>query len=216
MAREDVAESVGPAGTSAEEARTAAEQSRFEEEWLRSLEPYEVLHNPVLGHEYRFLDTGTDADGTYLYTEFRLDADANHFSEHIHPEQAETWRVLSGEFEVIVDGETQTLGPEEELTLPAGVPHYHGNVSGVESRLLHEIRPAMDFDAGLRMFCELAQAGKTNENGENLLATAVFLSEHPDQLYMADPSIGVQKLLLRVLAPIGRLAGYEAEYPRPE
>jgi hypothetical protein len=72
----------------------------------------------------------------------------------------------------------------------------------------------MDFEAGLRMFCELAAAGKTNVKGQNLVATAAFLDAHQRQLYMARPSIGVQNVLITILAPIGRLLGYDAEYPR--
>lgn len=193
-----------------------SENTHFDEEWLFALAPYEVLDNPVLGHQYRFLHRLNDESDDRLFTEFRLQADAKHFGEHIHPEQEETWRVLSGAFGVVVNDEKRTLGPGEEITLPAGVPHYHGNVSGIEARLLHEIRPAMDFEAGLRMFCHLAEAGKTNANGENLLATAVFLSKHPNQLYMANPSIRVQNLILKALAPLGRVLGYEADYPPAE
>lgn len=187
--------------------------SRFDEATLRSLEPYEVLDNPVLGQQYRFLRRDSDETGEYLHSELRFDADAKHFDSHVQPEQDETIRVLSGEFEILLGDEHRTLGPGEEVTLPAGVPHYHGNVSGVETRILHEIRPPMDFEEGLRMFCELARAGKTNAKGQNLLATAVFLDEHPNQLYMASPSIRVQDLLFKLLAPVGRRLGYDAEYP---
>jgi len=191
-------------------------QSQFDETDLLAVEPYEVLENPVLKQEYRFLRRDTDEKGEYLHSEFRFQADAKSFGEHIHPDQEETLRVLEGEFEIVVDGDRQTLTVGEEATLPAGVPHYHGNVSGVETRVLHEIRPAMDFEEGLRMFSQLAQAGKTNANGENLLATAVFLAARPKQLYMASPSIRVQNLLLRALAPIGRLLGYQTHYPPAE
>jgi mannose-6-phosphate isomerase-like protein (cupin superfamily) len=205
----------GTASGKTDAERTGSGESRFDEQELRSLEPYEVLDNPVLGQQHRFIRRGTDEQGDYLHSEFRLRADAKSFGHHIHPEQEETCRVLSGEFEVIVDGEHRVLVAGEETTLPAGVPHYHGNVSGIETRILHEISPVMDFEAGLRMFCELAEAGKTNANGQNLLATAVFLREHPNQLYMATPSVMAQHLLFGVLAPVGRLLGYKTDYPPP-
>jgi len=192
---------------------TGSAESGFDARELVSLEPYELLDNPVLGHQYRLIRRGSDERGDYLHSEFRFRSDARHFDAHIHPEQEERIRVLSGEFEVVVDGERRTLVAGQEATLPAGVPHYHGNVNGVETRVLHEIRPVLDFEAGLRMFCELARTGRTNAKGGNLLATAVFLGRHPNQLYMATPSIRVQDLLVRVLAPVGRLLGYEEEYP---
>ena len=203
----------GTASGSTESEHTESGESRFDEQELLSLEPYEVLDNPVLGQQHRFIRRGADEQGGYLHSEFRLRADAKSFGDHIHPEQEETIRVLSGEFEVIVNGEQRTLVAGEEATLPAGVPHHHGNVNGIETRILHEIRPVMDFEAGLRMFSELAEAGKTNANGQSLLATAVFLREHPNQLYMATPSIRTQNLLFRILAPVGRLLGYKTDYP---
>jgi quercetin dioxygenase-like cupin family protein len=187
--------------------------SPFDEMHLPTVEPHEVLDNPVLGHQYRLLRRDTDDAGEFLQSEFRFDADASHFDAHIHPEQDETIRVLLGQFEVVVGEDRRTLGSGEEITLPAGVPHYHGNVAGVETRVFHEIRPPMDFEEGLRMFCELAAAGKTKAKGGNLVATAVFLDAHPRQLYMATPSIGVQNVLISVLAPLGRRLGYAAEYP---
>jgi quercetin dioxygenase-like cupin family protein len=188
-------------------------ESGFDEMRLGGVEPYEVVENPVLGHQYRFLRRDTNETVEFLQSEFRFDAGANHFDAHVHLEQVEWIRVISGSFAVVVGDDRRTLGPGEEITLSAGVPHYHGNVAGVETRVLHEIRPPIDFEEGLRMFCELAAADKTNARGQNLLATAVFLDPHPRQLYTATPSIGVQNVLITVLAPIGRLLGYTSEYP---
>jgi quercetin dioxygenase-like cupin family protein len=198
-------------GSTADE-RSGETTSRFDEATLRSLDPYGGLDNPVLGHRYRLLRRDADDAGEFFHSEFRFDADATRFDAHVHPEQDETIGVLSGEFEVAVGDDRRTLGPGEEFTLPAGVPHDHGNVPGVETRVLHEIRPPMDFEAGLRMFCALTQAGKTNARGQHPLAAAVFLDRHPRQLHPTRPSIRVRTLLFRLLVPLGRVRGYDAEW----
>lgn len=65
-----------------------------------------------------------------------------------------------------------------------------------------------------RWLAVLAREGKTNAEGTpNLLAMAVFLDAHPDLVYLSSPPIGVQKILFRLLAPLGRRLGYMADYP---
>jgi hypothetical protein len=68
--------------------------SHFDEPHLATVEPYEVLDNPVLGHQYRFPRRNTDEHGEFLQSEFRFEADASHFDAHVQPAQDETIRVL--------------------------------------------------------------------------------------------------------------------------
>lgn len=80
-----------------------------------------------------------------------------------------------------------------------------------------EVRPPLTADALLRALATLAQNGKTDAEGTpNLLALAVFLDANPNLVYLASPPIAVQKLLFKLLAPIGRRRGYVAEYPAGE
>jgi mannose-6-phosphate isomerase-like protein (cupin superfamily) len=181
---------------------------------LRSGEPYEIIDNPVVGQQYRLLERGSDADGEFLRLEVRYRADAKHFAEHVHPRQAESNHVLSGEMVVTVAGEERTVGPGERVTLPAGVPHSHRNASGIETRVLAELRPPMAWVPFARALAGLAREGKTDEDGmPNPLALAVLLNAYPDIVYLPAIPIAVQKLLFGLLAPVGRLRGYSTDYP---
>jgi hypothetical protein len=61
----------------------------------------------------------------------------------------------------------------------------------------------------------LGRDGKTDEEGApRLLQGAVMLAEYEDEYRLARPPLPVQKALLAVLAPIGRLLGYRAWYAR--
>lgn len=181
---------------------------------LQGLDPYEIIVNPAVGQEYRFLERGFDAHGEFLRAELRYRADATSFTEHIHPKQDETFRVLTGELIVALGGEERSLTSDEQVTLPAGVPHLHRNADGIETSVLWEVRPPMAGEALVRGLAILARDGKTDAEGTpNLLPLAVFLDAHPDLVYLSTPPIAIQKLLFRLLAPIGRRRGYTAEFP---
>ncbi|MFC7228996.1 cupin domain-containing protein [Salinirubellus salinus] len=183
---------------------------------LSDEEPYEIIHNPVVGEEFRLLERDSDADGEFLRAEVRYRSDATRFVEHVHPQQDETFHVLDGALLVSVDGVERSLTPGEQVTLPAGVPHEHGTVQGTETRVLWEARPPLAAATLLRMLATLAEEGNTDARGTpNLLAMAVFADTHSDFIYLARPSIPTQKLLFKLLAPVGRLRGYSTDYPAP-
>lgn len=201
-----------PMATATESKTEVGEQ--LDERRLLAREPYEVLENPITGHEYRFLERDTDADGEFFRAEARYRADANHFAEHINVHQDETFKVLSGELVVTIDDNERTLGEGEQITLPAGTPHFHGSTPGLETRVLYEVRPPQFMDSLLRTLATLAQDGRTNAEGvPNLLQLAVTIDAHSEMVYFTGPPIVAQKLLFKLLAPFGRLRGYKADYP---
>jgi hypothetical protein len=57
--------------------------------------------------------------------------------------------------------------------------------------------------------------GKTDQEGSpTLLQGTVMLKEFVDEYRLARPPLPVQKVVLAVLAPIGRLLGYKARCAR--
>jgi mannose-6-phosphate isomerase-like protein (cupin superfamily) len=134
--------------------------------------------------------------------------------EHVHPKQEEWFEVLSGELTVAYEGNEVTLTEGEEITLPKNVPHTHWNPTDEPTRLLWERRPARESETWLETSYALAQAGKTDEDGvpESWLQLAVWLDEYPDDTYVTLAPVSILKLLMAILAPFGRLAGYEPEY----
>lgn len=186
----------------------------LDEERLLSGEPYEIITNPDLGQQYRLLERGSDSDGEYLRFELRYREDSKHFPGHVHPSYDETAAVLSGGIFVRTAEEERTVGAGEQYTIPAGTPHIHRTASGAETRALIEERPPGDWVPYMRMVCGLAQDGKTDGEGiPNPLAGAVLQDAYPDVAYSAALPIAVQKLLFKLLAPVGRLRGYSADYP---
>lgn len=137
--------------------------------------------------------------------------------EHVNPKVEEFFEVLVGEYEVAIEGEAHRLTEGEGITIPRGVPHEHYNPSDRPSRIRYEARPACGMDEALESVFTLAQAGRTNEQGlPNILQLAVIQDAYPGTFYSTDLPVGVQKALFKILAPIGRLAGYEATYSRTD
>lgn len=181
-------------------------------------EPFEVTKRPVEtdGEFVRFeatvhpgLDTAAPAV-ELNHERFLLDNP----DEHIHPHQEEIIEVLAGEYAVAIEDTEHRLSEGEEITVPQNMKHRHWNPSAEPVRVAHEHHPARDSAAHAETMWALAQKGKTNEKGiPNLLQFAVINKAHPGIAYTTGVPIPVQKAMFAVLAPIGRLAGYEAEYP---
>jgi len=189
-------------------------RTRLNEERLLQIEPYEVIDNPVVGQEHRLLERGEDDDGEFLRYEVRFQADATSFAEHLHPKSDETFKVLEGDLRITIEDEDRSLGPGASVTLPAGVPHTHRPAGGGETRVVSEVRPPLATESLLRGLSVLAREGNTDDEGTpNLLPLSVFGAANPDLVYLSSPPVVVQKLLFTLLAPVGRLRGYAAEYP---
>ncbi len=149
-----------------------------------------------------------------------LDVDLSHSrwsidipTEHVHPSQEERWQVLSGTLAVAFDGEEQRLTVGEDVTLPAGVPHRIWNPGAKPSRVLLEFHPAGEAQSLTETLFVLGQFGEMNEKGRlNVLQFAVTQAAHPDHLYLTTIPVGVQKVLITLLAPIGRRLGYRPTY----
>ena len=61
---------------------------------------------------------------------------------HIHPDQDEFIYILSGQFELMLAGETKHAGPGDLIRMPRGVPHGIFNKSGADVRALFYVTPS--------------------------------------------------------------------------
>jgi quercetin dioxygenase-like cupin family protein len=175
----------------------------------------EEIYNPIIQDRVVFLKTARDTDGALLRAELFL---APHGGNpmHVHPHQEEYFKVLSGTFGVQVGEEQRSLAEGEEALVPPNTPHRFFNDTDEEAHVLTELRPALNSEIWLETLYGLARDGKTDENGvPNLLQIAVTVTGiNKDEIYPMSPPIPVQKVLLPVLAPVGRALGYKDHYPK--
>lgn len=134
--------------------------------------------------------------------------------EHIHPDQEEWWKVLSGELRVEFKGEVQTLTEGDEITVPKNTPHRHFNPSTEPARVLFERRPALETAEWAESLYTLARLGKTKPDGSLRLPHLILVVDKYPETYLTSLPIPFQKSLFGILAPVVRVAGYEATHSR--
>src|SRR4051812_40686976 len=98
------------------------------------------------GSVYIVRRPAAEADGEAVEMEFVLPSGCVAPPPHVHPHQVEEYEVLEGRFDVVVDGEWQTLAPGESATVPIGALHTFRNRSGGVVRVRNWHRPAMRFE----------------------------------------------------------------------
>mgnify|MGYP006281914073 CR=1 FL=1 len=132
--------------------------------------------------------------------------------EHVHPTQEEHLHVQSGALRVILGETDRTLTEGDEITLPRNVPHRHFNPTDRPARVHLEHRPARQSGELFSALYALAQAGQTDSEGiPGPVQFAVLQDAHPNHAYTTSPPIWVQKGLFALVAPVGRLLGYNAD-----
>ena len=176
----------------------------------------DVIHNPVLQDRIVYRKTARDTDGQLLRLDLFVSPRGGN-PLHVHPLQEEYFKAVSGTLGVQVGDEHRWLREGEEATIPPGIPHRWWNDSDdEEAHVLAELRPALNSETFFETGYGLARDGKTNENNvANILQQAVTLTGiNKGEIYLASPPVAVQKAMLAVLAPVGRLLGYRDHYPR--
>ena len=122
--------------------------------------------------------TGTDTGGAYCLIEASL-APGISVPRHTHTREDESYYVLSGELEVIVEDKVFVLRAGDSLMAPRDIPHQIRNSGSSENHYLLIFSPS-----GLDEF---------------LMATALPAPDHAaapteQQLQAGDPSIAVQNV----------------------
>ncbi len=175
------------------------------------------LVNPVTGLRTVFRKTAQDTSGELLRVDWIGEPGWTTGPDHIHPRQEERFEVLSGKLGLRVEGVERILDEGEVITAPAGSPHAAWNAGDDGVHALIDFMPALRTETAFETLAGLARDGKTNEAGvpKNPLRLALILREYEDEIYFVRPPLAVQRVIFGVLAKVGRLLGYRAEYPYP-
>tara|TARA_B100001113_G_scaffold329991_1_gene305251 strand:- start:191 stop:913 length:723 start_codon:yes stop_codon:yes gene_type:complete len=144
---------------------------------------------------------------------------------HFHPTFDELFKVVSGTFALKADGEDITLEAGEELMVKKGTVHTFRCVGddGEHGVLIAETYPAVGFTDLLYTAFGLGHEGKTKSSGDpKLLQMMVMLRGFrtnlgiigSDLMTPVPPGQTVVAIISRILAPLGRLLGYKANFPQ--
>jgi quercetin dioxygenase-like cupin family protein len=166
-----------------------------------------------------FRKTANETNGELLQLDWIGKAGWKAGPLHVHRYQEERFEVISGTLGSHVAGVERIHEVGEVVVAPAGSVHTVWNAGGEEEEVhsLVEFRPALRSETVLETLAGLAQDGKTNKAGipKNPLRLGLIVHDYEDEIYFAQPPLFVQRMIFGVLAKVGRLLGYRAEYPYP-
>jgi quercetin dioxygenase-like cupin family protein len=172
--------------------------------------------NPRTGQRMVFLETGTETGGELVQIDTHNPPTSVAEPEHVHPFQQSGAEVISGSLRFRVGGKERSVKAGESMTIPANTPHNFWNDGEEEAHAVQWFKPALKIDRFFEMLFGLAQDGKLNEKGlPSLWQMAVSVPYFGDEIRLTSPPWAVQRAIFTVLAPIGRLLGYRAQYPYP-
>ena len=81
------------------------------------------MADPGAGELFLFRTSARGAAGRFSF-EWHLAPGFHGPGEHAHPNESETFRILSGRLVVVLEGARHALGPGDTFTVPAGVVHH--------------------------------------------------------------------------------------------
>ena len=156
--------------------------------------------------EYLLVHSHDETEGEYVEMEWWLPADAFAPPPHLHPAQTESYEVLEGSFEVMIDGAWQRLQTGESATVPVGASHTFRLV-GEPVRVRNFHRPGGRFDEFIERQHRFVTSARFHglKRPSTALAMAVAWDEHSDLLVPTNPAL---RAGVALLAPIGRARGY--------
>jgi quercetin dioxygenase-like cupin family protein len=178
------------------------------------------ITNPATGETLVFRKTAADTNGESVVVEAFVEPHGAVAAAHVHPSQEECFEVLAGELEFRVGKRSFVARPGDRVLVPASTPHRFRNVGEETAHFVCEVKPALGFEQLIETMFTLAADGKVNRKGmPNPLRLAVIANHHFDDVRLPFPPAWIQRLGLRLGAPIGRLLGfgptYEAADPSP-
>jgi quercetin dioxygenase-like cupin family protein len=174
----------------------------------------QILSNPNTGDIYEFLETAKDTNGKRVTMKMTLKSKGEQVPNHYHALQEEHFEVVSGKLTILFDGKKQVLLQGEKITLPKNKPHNHYNNDNEALVFIQSVSPALDFDYLFENIIGLTIDGKMPNGKAGLVQELVTLRYLDSKSYLAGIPQGIQKLLMHVVGPIGRMFGYRAIYKK--
>jgi mannose-6-phosphate isomerase-like protein (cupin superfamily) len=166
----------------------------------------------IPGERIEFLNSVNQTDSQILYSDCVRDPHKNPdyrpTSEdgHIHPQQEERFEVIEGRAQFLIGDLQVVLAPGQVGVVPPNTIHNWIALDGKPVRVKAHFSPALDTGPWFLSF-----HGQLAKGDMNLLQAAVICSEFKKGTPLpVNPHPILWKILVKILAPIGRLIGYKA------
>ncbi len=182
------------------------------------------FENVAMGQRARLITLPSETGGRSFVLEYINRPFAGQFAipAHFHPTWTETFEILRGQARCRIGRELSAAGPGGRIVLPPGVTHLHPwSASNEELHVRHTAVADPPDEPGLTASIQailtifgLAGQGRVNRQGApNPLQLAVLAERTMPATFIAGPPIPVQRIVVGVLAMVGRALGYRVTYP---
>ncbi len=155
------------------------------------------------GSTYVVKHASSESDGESVEMEFILPGGCLPPPPHVHPYQVESYTVLEGTLEVVIDETWLSLKPGDSASVPAGTSHTFRNTSGETVRVQNWHRPAMEFEDFIQSMAEnMSRAGvRSKRDPRALLYMSMAMAEYSETLY---PARRRESIPMALMARVGR------------
>jgi len=138
--------------------------------------------NPVSGEEAAFTQTAKETNQEKTVVEIKVQPGSLGPPPHYHEAYSETFKVLSGELEIELEGKRQRLKAGETHKVEKFQNHKFGTAEGKSAHIEITLEPGHEgFEQALTILFGLARDGKTDKHGApKRIADLLSLSELSD------------------------------------
>ena len=176
----------------------------------------QIIENPVSGERIAFRKVAADTGGELLEIDLTLSPDGHVPGAHVHPEQEETFEVLSGTMEFRLGRKKIVAGAGDLVVVPAGATHRFKNAGDDEVRARVQVRPALKMEELFENTVALAEEGRTTRKGmPRPVHLALFVREYEREVRAPFPPPAMVRALMAPLAWFGRRRGHADRYSCP-
>jgi quercetin dioxygenase-like cupin family protein len=126
---------------------------------------------------------------------------------HMHPSQQETYEVIEGEAEFLLDGKTILVKQGEKIDIPPNTPHTFKNKTDGWLRMRDTHQPALSFEEMMRGLYSLVKSGKVSgfNNPKSLVYLSMLWVKHEELQRSIQPPF----VVMRIMSALGNLIGYK-------
>jgi quercetin dioxygenase-like cupin family protein len=152
------------------------------------------------GTSFEIIEPVAQSDRQRVQFEITMAPGALGPPRHFHPDQHESWTVISGELSIQLDRDWHVLREGESRTIPPGTVHTLRNRSTQPVRFRDRHEPALDFQDYIENLARIGPIGSSSRL-RMLIRFATILHAHRTTQISASPT---QRLLESAFAILGR------------
>lgn len=156
------------------------------------------------GSVYEVTAAAADSGGEFVGMDFTLPVGSVAPPPHIHPTPEESFEVIDGALDLMVDGQWRTLKLGESASVAPGTLHTFRNRCGKTVRVRNVHRPAVRFEDYIEHIYRLMKARgiKGVRDPRVPIYLSMLMLEYPDTIR---PGRARERIGMGALAGLGRL-----------